>query len=74
METVIEKDRPFNGECELCYSAHKFQPNETFFHVLHEWSPDDPINICKICFFSHSPKLISKHIFNPTNKQAAEAG
>jgi hypothetical protein len=55
---------PWNGECELCYSAHKFQPSEVFFHVKHPFSPDTPINICKICWFASSgATLISTHNF-----------
>jgi hypothetical protein len=56
--------KPWNGECELCYGKHPFKQGEWFFHILHPWSPDVPINVCQICWFrSEGAKLVSKHQF-----------
>jgi hypothetical protein len=54
---------PWNNECEVCYGKHPFKDGETFFHILHPFSPDEPINVCQICWFRSEGKLISKHTF-----------
>ena len=61
----IEIDHPWNGECEMCYGRHKFKADEVFFHILHPWSPDEPINVCQICWFVSNGKLLSMQRFVP---------
>ena len=62
-DEVKTQPKPWNNECELCYGKHPFKTGDWFFHVLHPWAPDAPINICQICWFraDKEVKLISKH-------------
>ena len=58
-------NKPWNGECEICYGKHPFKEGEWYMRVKHPWAPDWPLNICQICWFrSEGAKLISKHQFH----------
>lgn len=61
---TMKDPQPWHNECELCYSKHPFKEGEVFFHVLHPFAPDEPINICQICYFASNAKLISQHQFH----------
>jgi len=54
---------PWNNECEMCYSKHKFKTGDWMFQILHPWSPDEPIIVCKVCLILSGVSAQDKKIF-----------